>query len=271
MQFGVGLPTSSGDDTKNLRTGIIETAKAAESLGYESIWANDVVVLSTSRGWPNQPIEPLITLASLVHLVPQIKLGTSVLALAQRNAFVVAKQAAALDLLSEGRFILGVGVGWREDEFVLLNADFSRRGVMTDEAISVLRTLWRDTVASFHGQFYHFSDANLLPKPTGGGLPLWVGGNTPSAIRRAAQVGDAWVPFGIRIEDFRAGVAALRERTKGWACPTIAAVFVLRVDRGASPTPTHRPVDPDVSHILVAAQQRLCKSWTNTVRPVLST
>jgi probable F420-dependent oxidoreductase len=158
-----------------------------------------------------------------------------VLVVPQRNIFLVAKQVAALDVLSEGRLILGIGVGWREDEFMFMKADFAHRHAMTDEAIEVLRTLWRDPVASFHGQFYDFSDALLFPKPAQRSLPLWMGGNKLSAIRRAAQLGDAWVPFGPKLADFQAGVTSLRKLATGSSCPTIAAEMWVRVDDPSKP------------------------------------
>ena len=162
-------------------------------------------------------------------------LGTHVVVLPQRNAIIVAKQVAALDLLSESRLILGVGVGWRAEEFKLLNADFEHRGALADESIEVMRTLWREPVASFHGQFYDFSDALFLPKPVGGSLPIWVGGLTAPAIRRAARVGDAWIPWGPGLDEFKAGVASLRELTQGRRCPMLAATVNLRIDNPGKP------------------------------------
>lgn len=235
MRFGVHLPTYWADGTRDVRTAIVETAQAAEALGYAGVWANDTVVVSPGHAWAGHVIEPLITLASLVHLIPRLKLGTSVLVLPQRDIFLVAKQVAALDVLSEGRLILGIGVGWREDEFTFLKANFAHRHAMTDEAIEALRVLWRDPVASFHGRFYAFSDALLFPKPAQASLPLWMAGNKLSAIRRAAQYGDAWVPFGIGLDDFQAGVASLRELTKERMCPMLAAEMYIHVDESDKP------------------------------------
>ena len=130
----------------------------------------------------------------------------------------MAKQVAALDLLSESRLILGVGVGWRAEEFKILNADFEHRGAVADEAIEVMHTLWRDPVASFHGQFYDFSEVSFWPKPVGGGPPIWVGGHTEAALRRTARSGDAWVVCGLGLDEFKAGVASLRELTRGRRC-----------------------------------------------------
>ena len=242
MQFGAHLPTYWNDyGSSNMRVAIEETAKAAEALGYTAIWANDSVMVPAGfrfhgRDVDNfQVIEPLITLASLVHLVPRIKLGTHVLVLPQRNAIIVAKQVAALDLLSQSRLIFGVGVGWRAEEFKLLNADFERRGALADESIAVMRTLWREPVASFHGQFYDFADAQFAPKPVSGGPPIWVGGSSAAAVRRAARIGDAWIPWGPGLDEFKAGVASLRELTQGRQCPLLAATVNLRIDNPGKP------------------------------------
>ena len=110
------------------------------------------------------------------------------------NAILVAKQAAALHLLSGGRLILGVGIGQRAEEFALLGADFAHRAAVTDEAIEVLQALWREPVASYHGRFHRFDAASMPPHPPDGGPPIWIGGNSPAAIRRAAKYGSGWLP-----------------------------------------------------------------------------
>src|SRR6059058_4563171 len=140
MRVGAFLPTywtSYGATT--VREAVEETARAAEALGYASVWANDHVIAPAHQAEMGHIIEPLTTLASLIHLVPRVQLGTSALVLPQRHAIVVAKQVAALDVLSGGRFIFGVGVGWLEEEFRFLNADFAQRGAVADEAIEAMR------------------------------------------------------------------------------------------------------------------------------------
>lgn len=234
MRFAAFLPNHWDDyGTSSMHVAIAEAARAAEALGYEGVWANDVVInpaaarRGTSAGI--QAIEPLVTLASLVHLVPHLTLGTSVLVLPQRHPILVAKQAAALHLLAEGRLILGVGIGHRAEEFALLGADYAHRAVATDEAIEVLRLLWREPVASYHGRFYQFDAASLEPPPPDGGPPIWIGGSSPAAIRRAARYGDGWLPMLLDLDAFRSGVAALRELTRGRRCPTIAHTFYFRI------------------------------------------
>lgn len=244
MQFGVHLPTYwEHYGTSDVQTAVAEAATAADALGYASVWANDLVVVPAAKLTGANVTEPLITLASLVHLAPRVYLGTSVLVLPQRNALLVAKQAGALDLLSGGRLILGVGIGHREAEFAHLGADFAHRAAVTDEAIDVLRTLWRDPVASYQGRFHRLAAVSMLPQPTRGGPPIWVGGNSPGALRRAVRYGDAWLPFMIGLDDFRSRVADLHGLTRGGRCPTIAKEFLLRLTRPGEPVdvPTTYP------------------------------
>jgi probable F420-dependent oxidoreductase len=240
MRFGVHLPTYWDDyGTNPIPVAIAEAAKAAEALGYEGVWADDAVIspAAARRGTleGGQTIEPLVTLASLVHLAPRFKLGTNVLVLPQRHPILVAKQAAALHLLSGGRLVLGVGIGWRAAEFALLGADFTHRAAATDEAIEVLRALWREPVASYEGRFHRFDTASMPPHPPDGGPPIWVGGNSPAAVRRAAKYGNGWLPMLVAPAAFRSGVATLRDLTRERGCPTIAHAFYVRLERPDEP------------------------------------
>ena len=261
MQFGAHLPTYwDYYGTSDVRTAVVEAASAAEALGYDSVWANDLVVVPAAHVAGANVIEPLITLASLIHRAPRLRLGTSVLVLPQRNAVLVAKQAAALDLLSGGRLILGVGIGHREAEFAFLGANFAHRAAVTDEAIEVLQTLWREPEASYQGRFHRIDAALMLPKPVRGGPPIWVGGESPGAVRRAVRYGSAWLPFLIGLDDFRARVATLRGLAREGRCPLIAKEFNLRLTRPGEPAdvPTTYPqLRPSVAGSPDAVAQHL--------------
>jgi probable F420-dependent oxidoreductase len=240
MRFGVHLPTYWDDyRSTSIPVAIEAAAEAAEALGYEGIWTNDLVVNSAAARPGTlegaQVIEPLVTLAALVHLAPRLRLGTTVLVLPQRHPILVAKQAAALHLLSGGRLILGVGIGHRAEEFAVLGADFAHRAVATDEGIEVLRALWHEPVARYHGRFHHIDDVRLTPRPPEGGPPIWVGGNSLGAIRRTARYGDGWLPMLADLDDFRSGVAALRDLTHGRQGPTIAHAFYIRIEKPDEP------------------------------------
>jgi probable F420-dependent oxidoreductase len=246
VRFHAYLPTYWDDyGSDSMDAAIVTAAKAAAELGYEGVWANDRLLVRAEEygGAPvGQILEPLVTLASLAHVVPGLILGTAVVVLPVREPILVAKQATALHVLSGGRLVLGVGIGHWEPEFAALGRSFSLRARNTDEAIEVMQTLWREPVASYHGRFFDFEEFAQQPRPHGGGPPIWVGGNSPGAIRRTARYGSGWLAFvndGDRflsdLEGFRSQVALLRELTVGRQRPTVANMFYLRLERQDEP------------------------------------
>ena len=209
MKFGYILP-NYGDKISPQE--LVEISAVCEEVGFDSVWATDHVIMPVELKEPyGQLLEPLVTLAYIASTSQKLRLGTSCIVLPQRNPILVAKQAAALDVFSGGRVILGFGAGWAEKEFGYLNADFARRGKVFDESIRVMKALWRDEVVNFDGSFFHVKDALFLPKPVGRDIPVWIGGNGPLAVRRALMVGDGWHPVGLDIEGFRQGAEAIRE------------------------------------------------------------
>jgi probable F420-dependent oxidoreductase len=239
MRFGAFLPSFWADyGASSVGVAVAEAARSAADLGYEGVWVNDVVIMPAADRKPGdttRALEPLVTLASLVHLAPRVTLGTAVLVLPQRHPVLVAKQTADLHLLSGGRLILGVGIGHRPGEFALLGADYADRAAATDEAIEILRTLWREPVADYQARFHRLESANMEPRPPGAGPPIWIGGSSRAAIQRAARYGDGWLPFVLDVAGVRAGAAALRELTQGRPCPTVANVVYLRIVRPDEP------------------------------------
>jgi probable F420-dependent oxidoreductase len=223
MKIGVALPTVGLDHGPEL---LLPVAEAAERLGFDSVWATDHALMCYQReseypygrsgteiamtpgiGW----LEPLAALSFVAARTKRVGLGTSVLVLPYRNPVLVASQAATLHLLSRDRLILGVGTGWMREEFEALGLDPAERGARTDEHIEVLRTLWRDDPASFEGRFTSFDDVVLGLPPRGSTPPVWVGGNTRPALRRALRHGDGWHGFEVYAEDMGAIRAQLEE------------------------------------------------------------
>jgi probable F420-dependent oxidoreductase len=211
MRIGVTVPNVH--ETLAERTTIEAVARMADDLGYDSVWCNDHVVIPASNDDGGEPAyaaaygqqrrqniyEPLITLAYLAAMTQRVLLGTSVFLLPLRNPVVAAKQAATLDRLSDGRLVLGVGVGWLEGEFEAVGVPFRQRGRRTDEAIAVLKTLCAEDAVEF------------LPKPVQRPHPpLWIGGRSDAAIRRAARSGDAWHPSHLTVEELRQRIPELR-------------------------------------------------------------
>ena len=246
MRIAVSLPNVGLDHGKEM---ILPVAEAAERLGFDSVFAAHHVVLPYEREseYPYkrsgteiamspgmQWLDPLIVLSMVAGATDRIGLGTSVLVLPYRNPVNLAAEVAALDVLSGGRFVLGVGAGWMREEFVTLGLDPAERGARTDEYIQVLRTLWRDDPASFHGRFVDFEGTVLATRPqTEGGPPVWVGGNTDAGLRRALRHGDGWHGFEVYPEE----VPALRERLDrlGAEVGRDPQELVLSVARGLIP------------------------------------
>ena len=185
-------------------------AKACEDTGIESLWTVEHVVVpagyqaqypySDSGRMPgpeNSPIpDPLVWLSYVAACTKTIKLGTGILILPQRHPVYTAKEVATLDVLSGGRMILGIGIGWMKDEFDVLGIPFDERVSRTEEACSALRTLWKPGANAFKGEHYHWDALESNPKPVQeGGVPIVVGGHVKGAARRAARVGDGFFPM----------------------------------------------------------------------------
>jgi probable F420-dependent oxidoreductase len=178
-----------------------------EAWGFESVWAGDHV------SFHNPIHESLTLLASYAGITDRIKLGTAVYLLALRSPAVAAKATATLDVLSGGRLIFGVGVGGENPkEFELCGVPHRERGARVTEAIDVVRTLWRDTPATFHGRFTRFEQVSIDPKPVQrSGPPIWIGGRSDAALVRAARQGDGWISYVVHAERYAQSVQRIRE------------------------------------------------------------
>ncbi|MBV8085387.1 MAG: TIGR03619 family F420-dependent LLM class oxidoreductase [Chloroflexi bacterium] len=210
MKFGVILPSYLPSATVE---GLRETVLRAEQLGYDSAWTTDHVMLPRAlERMPYHSIfEAVSSLGWVAALTSRIKLGISVVVLPQRHPVLLAKELATLDVLSGGRMILGVGGGWCEPEFQFLNAEFHQRGRIYDEQIQVLRQLWTEPEMPFSGKYFNFADQSFAPGPAqAGGIPIWVGGSSDAALRRAARHSDGWHGNLAPIETFKERLAKLQ-------------------------------------------------------------
>ena len=164
-------------------------ARHAEDAGYGSWWAHDHVVLPTGPDAPMDArtpiVDPLVHLAQVAAVTGRLTLGTAILILPLRNALVLAKQAASLDVVSGGRFVLGVGAGWLEPEMVAVGVSMAGRGARTDEYLDAMTALWTSPDAAFHGRYVEFADVAAYPRPSR--LRVVVGGRSPAAYRRAVS------------------------------------------------------------------------------------
>jgi len=212
MEFGVSLPSRGPLAKPEI---VLKMAAKAEALRYASVFVSDHIVLPVSAArsvYPYSPtgqlpgganqdyLEPLSMLAYLAQATTKVRLGTSVLVVPYRNPLTTAKMLATVDVLSRGRVILGAGVGWLREEFEAVAAPpFEERGRVTDEYLALMRATWTTDPVAFDGRFFKVHDVHALPKPIQrGGIPIWIGGHTDSALRRAGMLGDAWHPIGMR-------------------------------------------------------------------------
>ncbi len=164
--------------------------RLGEELGFDSVWLEEHHGVK-DHYWPS----PLVALAGIAAWTEHLLLGTDVMVLPFYHPVRVAEDAAMLQVMSHGRFILGTAIGYKPDEFALYGADMSRRGARFDEAICLIRRLWSQPSVTFVGKYYQVRNLNIEPRPQGDGCPpIWVGGWGPRSLARAAQIGDAWLP-----------------------------------------------------------------------------
>jgi probable F420-dependent oxidoreductase len=225
MRFGIAVPNygplANADN-------MVRLARRAESLGVDSIWVADHLVAPVgvqsvypfdrspdpkpgNMGVIEEFYEPLTTLAFLAGATSHIRLGVSVYVMPYRNPVVTAKIVATLDALSNGRAIFGVGVGWLREEFTAVGQDARHRGRVTDEYLEVCRRLWRDDVAQFEGRHYTLPPVRNKPKPVQRPWPpIWIGGNSEAAVRRAIALGDGLHLIDLSPEEVAQSIADLR-------------------------------------------------------------
>ena len=198
MKFGVNLinfgPSAHPDS-------LARWAMLAETLGYHFLMTSDHIALTpdVEARYPAPFYEPFTTLGWLAGVTRRVEIGSTVVILPYRQPLEVARMAANVDQLSGGRLLFGVGVGWSQQEFAALGVPFHRRGVLTNEYLAALKTLWTNDVASFEGRYLAFTEVHTAPRPVRTPHPpIWVGGGSDAAIRRAVRYGDAWHPNRIR-------------------------------------------------------------------------
>ncbi|MEN3974508.1 LLM class F420-dependent oxidoreductase [Emcibacter sp. SYSU 3D8] len=201
MKLGAVFPfTDVNDDPYAIR----DFVQAVDEMGYDHIVVYDHVLGSNPASRPgfSMPFthlspfyDPLVLFGHMSAISRRLEFLSAVLILPQRQAALVAKQAAIADVLAGGRIRLGVGSGWNEAEYEALGADFANRGAVMDEQIDLMRALWKANAISFKGRFHTVTDSGICPLPPRKGMPIWIGGTTAPAMRRAARTGDGWLPY----------------------------------------------------------------------------
>jgi probable F420-dependent oxidoreductase len=229
MQFGVHAPHLGRQlDADTLKS----FARECELLGVHSLWVSDHICwpadiaskypYTHDGSFPAAPdmgwLDPLGTLLFLAGCTSRIRLGTTVLILPYRPPVATAKQLATLDVVSNGRLILGVGVGWMAEEAAVLGMPWDHRGKRSDEQLEIFERLFNDEAPSFRGEFYEFRKVGFEPKPIQRPIPVWVGGSTPAAFQRVARFGHgfhaAFQPLDVVAKEWRSVRAACAARNR---------------------------------------------------------
>jgi probable F420-dependent oxidoreductase len=244
VRFGVSLALQPAEALRALAVRI-------EALGFDSIWTSDHIQFHDGR------LESLTLLSHLAAVTRRVRLGTCVYLLALRHPTIVAKSVATLDILAGGRLVFGVGVGGEfPKEFEACGVPHRERGRRVDEGIEVCRRLWTGSPASFDGRFVRFADVRLEPPPVQpGGPPIWVGGRSDHALRRAARLGDGWVSYVVTPERYRRSL----ERIEAFA-----AEAGRRLEIGRGFEPAHLAfivIDDDREHAREAATRYLTRQY----------
>jgi len=230
VRFSVQLPTDRVDLPAEFGSApaVAEMARAAEAAGFGSVYVTDHPIPGEAwlRSGGHHTLDPFVTLSFAAAATSRLRLQTHVLVLPYRNPFLVAKAAATLDALSGGRLTLGVSAGYLESEFAALGVPFAERNERADEAIPALRAAWSGECVALEGRGFRAEGNRALPAPVQKpGPPIWVGGNSRRAIRRAVELGDGWLPFPARkrlaaqartapltgLDDLRAAIGYARE------------------------------------------------------------
>jgi len=233
--FGIGSGPCADPQTA------LAVAQAAEAAGFESVWTGEHVVLPDPQAPPSpaKPTFPMLhpssVLSFLAGATQRIKLGTGIILVPQRNPVVLAKELASLDVLSGGRLLFGIGVGYLEAEFNALGVPFRGRGARTDEYLEAMQALWTMAAPAYSGKFVKFSGVQSYPRPVQKPHPpIVVGGMTPSAYARAVSRGSGWYGFHLDVEGTRAAIEGLAAAAK-------------RVERPSALGPLEISVTPSIA------------------------
>jgi probable F420-dependent oxidoreductase len=218
---------------------LARTTALIEALGYHLVMISDHVAPTPDVAikYPTPLYDPFTTLGWLASATRRIELGTTVIILPYRNPILTARMAATVDQLCGGRFIFGVGVGWAKQEFEALGVPFTRRGAISNDYLEAIKILWTHDVASYAGAFVSFKDVHTAPRPLRSPHPpIWIGGSTDAALRRAVRYGDGWHPNRVRMDWLRdVGLPKLKAVAAAEGKPVPALCPRIRLEITESP------------------------------------
>jgi probable F420-dependent oxidoreductase len=240
MKLGVTFPQLDfGADAEGIRA----YTQAAQDLGFEYLLAYDHVLgadVTNRPGWSGYTKadsfhEPFVLFAFMSAAAPKLEYVTGVIILPQRQTVLVAKQAAEVDILTGGKFRLGIGVGWNHVEFEGLNEEFSNRGKRVEEQVELMRRLWTEPVVTFEGSYHRVTEAGLNPLPVQRPIPIWIGGTADVVLERTARIADGWFPLGRCSPENLERINRLRDLTEAAGRDRHAVGIDARIDMRGVP------------------------------------
>ncbi|WP_328374802.1 TIGR03619 family F420-dependent LLM class oxidoreductase [Streptomyces sp. NBC_00440] len=231
MKFGVNILNFGPGTTPD---SLVQQALDAKELGYSFAMISDHVAVTADvhEAYPAPFFDQFVLAAHLAGRVPGLTLGTTVTVIPYRHPLHTARLAANIDCLNPGGFILGAGTGWSRAEYAALGVPFTERGRIADEYLAAIRAAWTEDPTTFRGEYVSYEDVHTAPAPQSRpGLPVWVGGNSPAALRRAARLGEGWHPYLATLPAMRAALPVLAEEAEraGRAAPALVPRLQIRV------------------------------------------
>ncbi|MBI4640934.1 MAG: TIGR03619 family F420-dependent LLM class oxidoreductase [Candidatus Tectomicrobia bacterium] len=214
MKFGICLPHYGREIQMSH---LLEMTREAERLGFDSIWVTDHLIVPNDVEiiYREYMLEPIVMLSHLAAVTSSMTLGTSVIILPYRNPIIVAKMLATIDILSSGRLIFGAAAGWMEGEFAALEVPFQERGELSDEYLQIIREIWTHEHPQFQGKYFKLEEITTSPMPVQKPRPpIWIGGNSKRAMRRAVELGDVWHPVGLAPDQIKEGRAYMERLSR---------------------------------------------------------
>jgi probable F420-dependent oxidoreductase len=264
MRYGIHLPHAGEQDTPAL---LRRFALKAEDLGLDDVWVSEHIIVPRDK-FPRSPLfyDPVLSLTWVAAVTKRVRLGTSVLVLPMRHPLPLAKELATLHNLSEGRLILGAGVGWLEPEFAALGVPFAERGRRLDEGLAMMRAVWTEDPVTFRSRTIPavIEGMTMTPMPISP-IPLWLGGSSDAALRRTIRVADGWHGSGLT----PAEAAPLVQRLRA-ARPESGFTVSMRVpwngrDLGVLKSLVEGFAATGVQHVMIAPEDRNVDDWDSVL------
>ena len=267
MQLGMHLPHAGSQATPAL---IKRHAQRAEALGLSDVWVSEHIIVPRAA-FPRSPLfyDPVLTLTWVAAVTQRVRLGTSVLVLPMRHPLPLAKELATLHNLSEGRLILGAGVGWLEPEFAALGVPFRERGRRMDEGIAMMRAVWTQDPVSFRGKYIpaEVEQMSMLPMPISR-IPIWIGGSSDAALKRTTRVADGWHGSRYTAEEAAPIIRRLRAERPDDGFTVSMRLHWSGKDAGELRDRVAAYADVGVGHIMVHPHDRNVDDWDSVIEGV---